>query len=784
MTDERVIRKAKPVRTDLWHRLKNSLLLFLPLALLANAVLFAFCYQEIESRRHQIQAQVISRTDAQKANIVRHFRQIVADLLFFARCSQLMNMLEDSELYMARFAQDLSLFSGASRIYDQIRFLDTGGMEVVRINLLGRTPVIVAQDELQSKQNRYYFKDTISLAEGEIFVSPFDLNIERGEIERPLKPMIRFGTPVFDNQENRRGIVLFNYLGADLIEDFKEVAADAPGDFMLLNSEGYWLIGLHAADEWGFMYEDRKERNMADRFESAWRRISASQSGQFYEREGLFTFTTVYPLIEGWRSSSGSGEAFVPSATMLQAHERVWKIVAHLPRAEIRQVTQRSLVKYGTMSVVVTILLAVASWLMMQARLQKNIAKQELQRAYEIIKRQKDRMEEELNVGRDIQMSMIPLTFPALPCYPQISVNASLTPAREVGGDFYDFYFLNDELFCFCVGDVSGKGVPAALFMAVTRTLLRAKASYHISPSSIIARVNDDIAKQNEASMFVTLFFAILNIHTGELLYTNAGHNPAYVLRDGGPPERLDSRHGPVVGAKDSIPYAESQVELAQGDVVFVYTDGVTEAMNHEQQLYSEERLERLLASKQFDSTRNLIQNVVRNVQRFEDGADHADDITTLALQYLGDSDSGSPCCLDITIDNELPQIDEVNRQFNQFAADNGLPVDIRSTINIVFDELLNNVITYAFAESEHHQIQVSIRLHDDRLIAEISDDGKPFDPFATPEPDTDEALDARLPGGLGIHLVRNVMNKVAYRRSADRNIVTVIKHLPAASQH
>jgi sigma-B regulation protein RsbU (phosphoserine phosphatase) len=196
--------------------------------------------------------------------------------------------------------------------------------------------------------------------------------------------------------------------------------------------------------------------------------------------------------------------------------------------------------------------------------LRRNMA--ELQRAYGLIEAQKDRMEKELNVGRDIQMSMVPQNFPAFPDRDEFSIHATLHPAREVGGDFYDFFFIDENRLCLCIGDVSGKGVPAALFMAVARTLIKARASEDTSTASILTRVNDEISRDNKAYMFVTLFVGILDTVTGEMVYTNAGHNPTYIRKADGNLERLDNLHGPVVGAKEGLAYKEDRIRITKGD--------------------------------------------------------------------------------------------------------------------------------------------------------------------------------------------------------------------------
>ena len=214
--------------------------------------------------------------------------------------------------------------------------------------------------------------------------------------------------------------------------------------------------------------------------------------------------------------------------------------------------------------------------------LKRNLA--ELQKAYKIIEAQKDRMEDELNVGHKIQMSMVPQTFPPFPDRDEFSIHAALHPAREVGGDFYDYFFIDENRLCICIGDVSGKGVPAALFMAVTKTLIKARATDDFSTASIITRVNDEISQNNKAYMFVTIFTGILDLRTGNLTFTNAGHNPPHIKRVNGSLELLSQRHGPVIGAQAGLAFKEDTVTLSKGDFLLMYTDGVTEARNREKE--------------------------------------------------------------------------------------------------------------------------------------------------------------------------------------------------------
>ncbi|MBL8787901.1 MAG: PP2C family protein-serine/threonine phosphatase, partial [Deltaproteobacteria bacterium] len=248
----------------------------------------------------------------------------------------------------------------------------------------------------------------------------------------------------------------------------------------------------------------------------------------------------------------------------------------------------------------------------------------------------KQRMQTELDIGRNIQMSMVPLHFPAFPERKEFDVHAALHPAFEVGGDFYDFFLVDEDTFCVCIADVSGKGVPAALFMAVTRTLVKAHAQGGHEPSDILEKVNDDLAKDNEACMFVTLFLGLVNLKTGNLHFTNAGHNPSYIRRKTGGVERLDQLHGPVIAAMEEIPYGSGNATLRVGDTLLLYTDGVNEAMNAKQELFTEERLAKLLEKGTWTTSSGAVKLVLDDVWKFQGDAPQADDVTVVALRYLG----------------------------------------------------------------------------------------------------------------------------------------------------
>jgi len=252
-----------------------------------------------------------------------------------------------------------------------------------------------------------------------------------------------------------------------------------------------------------------------------------------------------------------------------------------------------------------------------------------------IISSHRKRMEDELNFGKSIQMSMMPLTFPVFPERKEIDIYAALYPASELGGDFFDFFFTAKNKLCFVIGDVSGHGVASALQMAVSKTLINSKALTDSSTAAILTLVNDELSKNNDSSMFVTMFLGILNLETGALTYTNAGHNPPYIKRNNGSIERLDTLHGPVVGAVADLEYKESASTLLKNDAIILYTDGITEAMDTEKNLFTEKRLVEIISS-QSKSSKDVVQRTVKAVKEFENEAEQADDITILAIKFLG----------------------------------------------------------------------------------------------------------------------------------------------------
>jgi sigma-B regulation protein RsbU (phosphoserine phosphatase) len=242
-------------------------------------------------------------------------------------------------------------------------------------------------------------------------------------------------------------------------------------------------------------------------------------------------------------------------------------------------------------------------------------------------------IEQELEIASRIQASILPDDFPERP---EVSMFAQMTPAHRIGGDLYDFFWIDTDRLGFMIGDVSGKGVPAALFMAVSRTLLRATALQGIAPGRVFDYANLVLGGQGDAGVFVTAFYAILDIRTGHLDFAIGGHNPPYRVRAGMPPQSIEEPGGPVIGLLPGLEYQTGSIEIAPGESLVLYTDGVTEAQNGDQKFFGERRLRELLASASGASPRETVASLLTAVSEYTAGAAQSDDITVVVLKYAG----------------------------------------------------------------------------------------------------------------------------------------------------
>ena len=407
-------------------------------------------------------------------------------------------------------------------------------------------------------------------------------------------------------------------------------------------------------------------------------------------------------------------------------------------------------------------------------------AAQNLIRVVNLSNRQ-ERMESELNIARGIQMAMLPTRFPPFDDVPNLSAYGVVIPAKEVGGDLFDFYLRENKLF-FCIGDVSGKGVPASLVMAMTRSLFRSFTSYLDSPAQVVTQMNNSLSGEgNDQNMFVTLFLGILELNTGKLRYCNAGHDePIKVESEEVLPstpvnvESVPCKANLPLGVMADYPYEEQITHLAVGDTLFLYTDGLTEAEDSNHALFGLERItERLqTTSDGLQEPRTMIADMQEAVHAFVGQAQQSDDLTMFAVRFnskrLTPTNHHS-----LVMRNDIQQIPTLAEWIDSL----DLPQELNMPINLALEEAVSNVMLYAYPGSSG-QVLVEAEHSAEQITFTISDSGIPFDPTAQTEPDLTLSAEERPIGGLGIHLVRQIMDSIRYERKDNRNILTLTKKL------
>ena len=391
-----------------------------------------------------------------------------------------------------------------------------------------------------------------------------------------------------------------------------------------------------------------------------------------------------------------------------------------------------------------------------------------LLRNNELHEREK-RMEGELMIASKIQMSMVPDSFLPFPERHDLDMAATIVPAKEVGGDLYDFFIKDEKLF-FCIGDVSGKGVPASLVMAVTRTTFRTISAQEDSPEKIVAAMNNSLTDMNENEMFVTFFCGTLDMNTGHLRYCNAGHNPPIALTD-----RilvLPAVPNLPLGIVPGMKFVGQEMDLHYDDALFLYTDGLTEAENINQEQFGESRMEAALHGRK--NAGDHLKDMEEKVKEFVGNAPQSDDLTMLFIHYIG---SGKEYHL--TMSNDIHQISLLAGFIDRIAEENDLDPSLAMSLNLAIEEAATNAIMYAYPKGTEGNIELgAVAEEGGRLVFTLADKGKPFDPTKIPEADISAPVEDRPIGGLGIHLVRNIMDSISYKRLEGKNVLTMIKNI------
>ena len=390
---------------------------------------------------------------------------------------------------------------------------------------------------------------------------------------------------------------------------------------------------------------------------------------------------------------------------------------------------------------------------------------------------EKASIESELQVASGIQMGMLPKDFPTSQERDDVQLYASLTPAKDVGGDLFDFYIRDEKLF-FCIGDVSGKGVPASLFMAVTRSVFRTVSAHESMPDRIVATLNATMADMNETNMFVTLFVGVLDLPTGRMRYCNAGHDAPLLVGQGVGMLPCDSNI--PAGFMPSWKYTLQETQIFTGTTIFLFTDGLTEAEDSTHALFKMERVNEVakqaLANHQ-EEPRQLIAVMTDAVHQFVGDAEQSDDLTMMAIQYIK-KPRDVRFSKRIILPNDTKEVPTLAAFVDEVCEAVGFDAALTMKMNLAIEEAVVNVMEYAYPRGTRGDITVEAQANDVRLKFTIIDSGTHFDPTAQADVDTTLSAEDRPIGGLGIHIVRQYMDSINYERISGHNVLTLRKRL------
>ena len=379
------------------------------------------------------------------------------------------------------------------------------------------------------------------------------------------------------------------------------------------------------------------------------------------------------------------------------------------------------------------------------------------------IKEAAARIDKELEFAKQIQYSSLPTTFPKSNSF---KLFAQMITAKEVGGDFYDFYMLNDSTIAFLVADVSGKGIPAAMFMMRAKTVIRDLAEHGLEPDEIFTIANEKLCENNDAGMFVTAWLGILDTKTGLLKFANAGHNPPLFKRNDEKFEYMKARSGMLLAGMEGIKYRKNELQLIPGDKLYLYTDGVTEATDNNTELYGEQRLLDFVNSIENIEPESLCRLIKEDVDKFVGTAPQFDDITMLALNFdaiFGDES--------ISVIPNSESREAVGAFADSLSEKLEIVPKIANKINIVFDEIYANIVNYSKATLA----TISYSIENGKLHISFADNGIPYNPLEATEPDTTLSAEEREIGGLGIFMVKKMTESMEYEYKDDKNVLTLV---------
>lgn len=385
----------------------------------------------------------------------------------------------------------------------------------------------------------------------------------------------------------------------------------------------------------------------------------------------------------------------------------------------------------------------------------------------------KQKIAAELDIARQIQSAMMPRKFPAFPNRHDFDLYASMTPAKAVGGDFYDYFLIDDDHLGMVIADVSGKGVPAALFMMVSKILIKERALLGGTPAETLEFVNDRICSNNEADLFVTVWFGILELSTGKIIAANAGHDNPAVMRNG----RFDyikSKRGIVVGAMSDAKYTNFEFKLEKKDKIFLFTDGVPEATDTDKNMFTLDRTLETLNAHAEEDPKSIVDAINELLDKFVGDAPQFDDITMLCVEFKGKTNENERI---MTIGANIDNLPIVNDFIADFLKEKGATKKDTNQLLVAIEEVFANVAHYAYPPQEG-KVKISLLLDGKKLYVTFADRGTPYNPLESADPDVSLGAEERREGGLGIYITKKLVDDVKYEHVDGQNILILEKTL------
>lgn len=385
-------------------------------------------------------------------------------------------------------------------------------------------------------------------------------------------------------------------------------------------------------------------------------------------------------------------------------------------------------------------------------------------------KLEEERMDSELRVAGNIQQALLPEDDLTSADISDVQVKGRLIPAKAVGGDLYNAFMRDGKLY-FCIGDVSGKGVPAAIIMAIVQALFRNIASHNHLPSNIMEQMNEASCRNNKNNIFVTLFIGVLDLPTGRLRYCNAGHELPFIVGEG----TLNAKPNMPIGLFNDFKYEMQETIMQPGDILFLYTDGLTEARNTHREMFGRERVRQLMATDGRSDARALVENVITEVQRFAEGAEQSDDLTLLAIHYTPKEEQ---LVFDesLTLPNDVKEVTALSSFIKDVMTRLNLDKHLAFKLRLALEEAVVNIMKYAYPSGTKGDVSIRITSDGKRLKFILSDAGIFFNPTEAATADTTLSAEDRPIGGLGILLIRKLMDSINYERTEGRNELTLTK--------